>query len=409
MDTLLSLLVLLLAARLLGAAAVRLGQPAAAGELMAGIVLATAIIWFGPTIPFLIEIRDSPAVGFMAEAAIFFLLLYAGVELKPTELASHSRASMAVALGGAAAPFILGFLVAWSLLPDQPARFAQSLLVAIALSITAIPATVKIFTEFGLLHMPAGRIVVSAAVFDDVIGLFMLAVLGTMIGLGESEDGLWLLFFTLTKAATFFAVTIVLGVHVYPRVSRHLRALEAASLELSALVIVALAYGAFAEWLGLHWILGALVAGLFFEPARVGLRAYNEVKLITGALTTGVLGPVFFAWIGLGVDLRAFWAVPGFVLLLFLAAFLGKLVGAGLPAYISGLSPRLATAVGVGMSARGAVELVVIAVAARAGIFEIGRGTPSTDNLYSALVLVAVATTLIAPIALQYILRASKN
>ncbi|NIQ95226.1 MAG: cation:proton antiporter, partial [Desulfuromonadales bacterium] len=84
----------------------------------------------------------------------------------------------------------------------------------------------------------------------------------------------------------------------YPKVSRGLRTLQATALELSTLIAVALAYGLLAEWLGMHWILGAFMAGLFFEPDRVGFRAYTGSKLIVGGVTAGFFGPIFFASIG---------------------------------------------------------------------------------------------------------------
>lgn len=108
---------------------------------------------------------------------IFFLLLYAGIELRPKELVEHPGSSFAVALGGFLVPLISGFALAWSVLPQSDLKQAQALLVGTALAITAIPVTVKVFMEFGLLHTRIGETVISAAVFDDVMGLILPVIL----------------------------------------------------------------------------------------------------------------------------------------------------------------------------------------------------------------------------------------
>ncbi len=199
-------------------------------------------------------------------------------------------------------------------------------------------------------------------------------------------------------------------VDVYPRVRRGIELMQATALEFTALAVVGLAYGLFAELLGMHWILGAFMAGLFFEPSRVGQRTYDEMKLICETLTRGALGPLFFAYIGLRVDPGAIGAVPLFLFLVITVAFLGKFVGAGLPAWMAGLNVRQASAVGVGMSARGAVELVVLSIAFEQGVFAAGNNDdPIVANLFSSLILMGVFTTLLAPILLRRVLLPDRN
>jgi Kef-type K+ transport system membrane component KefB len=152
------------------------------------------------------------------------------------------------------------------------------------------------------------------------------------------------------------------------------------------------------------------MAGLYFAPSRVGPATHGEMKMILTALTSGVLGPLFFVSIGLRVDLGTVTAVPLFLSLLIAVAFLGKMAGAGLPALWVGLGRREALAVGVGMSARGAVELVVISIAYEAGLFAPpGVESPVVTHLFSSLILVAVVTTLLTPIVLRRILPKTKD
>ena len=401
MEILFQLLVLLLVARAFGVVAARLGQSASVGELLAGVMLALAVTLWGENIAILATMANSEVLGHTADLGIFFLMLLAGVELKPKEVADASGGAFLVALGGMVVPLGTGFLVGWLFLPDEPLRNAQALVIGVAMAITAVPATVKVFSEFGLLHTRLGETVVSAALFDDVFGLILLALVTAIIQTDTIPDPL-VLVWLLVKVVGFFAITIVLGVHVYPKVSLRLQAARAAALEVSALVIVALAYGVLAEVLGMHWIMGAFMAGLFFEPSRVGQVAYDNIKLITTAISGGVLGPLFFAYIGLQVDLSALLAVPLFVILLTIVAFLGKLVGAGLPALWIGLQRSEALMVGVGMTSRGAVELVVLSIMLEAGMFaQPSDGEPLVAFLFSALVIMAVVNTLLSPILLR--------
>jgi Kef-type K+ transport system membrane component KefB len=408
LEVFIELLVLLFLTRALGEGAERLGQPASVGEIIAGVTLVSLAAWFGESIPFLERIIHSEVLGYVANLGIFVLVLLAGIEMEPKEIAENSAGSFGVAVGGMVIPFFCGFGLTWWFLPESGAKHAQALLVAVALSISAIPAAVKLLRDAGLLHTRVGETIVSAAVFDDVLGLFLLAILLAVIESGEVPD-LVTLGLLLAKVLAFFAITVALGTHVYPRVSRGLKAVQVASVELSALAGVALAYGLLAEVLGMHWILGAFMAGLYFEKSRVGLRAYNEVRFICAAVASGFLGPLFFASIGVRVDLSAVTAVPLFLFLLIVVAVVGKIVGAGLPALWIGLKRQEAIAVGVGMSARGAIELVVLSIAYEAGLFAQGdHGDPLVAHLFSSLIIMAVVTTLLAPILLRRVLPRSE-
>jgi Kef-type K+ transport system membrane component KefB len=401
----LELLALLLLTRIFGELAERIGQPASVGEILAGILLALSVVWLGPVLPFLSKMASSEVLEAVANLGIFFLVLSAGIEMEPREITESAKNSFGIALGGMIVPLAAGFALAWTFLPESDLRPLQSFLAGVALSISAIPATIKIFGDLGLLHTNVGKLVVSAAVFDDVLGLFLLAILLAVIETGQVPDILSFLLLA-AKASFFFFVTVLLGAHVYPRVSRGVKAMQAAATEFSALAVVALAYGLLAEVLGMHWILGAFMAGLYFERTRVGSRAYNEIRLICNTLTKGVLGPLFFAYIGLRVDLTALTQAPLFLFLLISVAFFGKVAGAGLPARFAGLSNRDAAAVGIGMSARGAVELVVLSIAYEKGVFiaEEGNDSPA-GHLFSSLVLMGVVTTMLAPILLRWLLK----
>jgi Kef-type K+ transport system membrane component KefB len=396
------LLVLLVVTRTFGEVAERLGQPGLVGELIAGIVLGTIAAQQTDLLPEIASLGDNTVFDAITDLGMFFIMLFAGVELQPGRLMQHSRGAFSVALGGMALPLALGVGLAWYYFPASESLFAQSVFLGTALAITAVPATVRILIDLGKLNSASGQIIVSAAVFDDILSLVLLAWLTALM---ESEPGV--AFESgpiLLKVIAFFAITTLIGVFIFPIGGRLLNRIRQKEFEFSALLVGALAFSVLAELLELHFIVGAFMAGLFFGRKTIGDHAYEDVRNKTSAMTFGFLAPIFFASVGLNLDFAALLQIPTFVILLLIAAFIGKFVGAGVAARLAGLSGRESAAVGVGMSARGAVELVIADIALEAGLFDsMGEPSPIIDNLFSAVVIMAVVTTLATPILLKRI------
>jgi Kef-type K+ transport system membrane component KefB len=168
-----------------------------------------------------------------------------------------------------------------------------------------------------------------------------------------------------------FAVTAVIGLFAFPWGGKLLKQVKEKELDFSAMLIAALAFAVLAEALDLHFILGPFVAGVFFGRRTIDESTYDSVRSKVSGMTFGFLTPIFFASIGLHMDLGAFTEIPDFLALLVAAAFFGKVLGSATAAYWFGLGRIDAIAVGVGMSARGAVELVIANIALRAGVFVI--------------------------------------
>ena len=209
----------------------------------------------------------------------------------------------------------------------------------------------------------------------------------------------------LGKVALFFAVTIPVGLYLFPILGRYFKYLHFPEVDFSMLLIAALVYAIFAELMDLHFILGAFLAGMFFHPKVVDEDIYERVEKQMSGITHGFLAPIFFVSVGLNLDFSAVSQVPGFVLVLIIVAIASKLVGSGLPAYWLGHSKREAVIVGVGMSGRGAVELIVAGVALEAGLFLQPSPVPTiVDSLFSAIVIMALVTTVLTPILLRYLM-----
>ncbi len=397
------LLVLLFVTRLFGEIVFRMGQPSLIGELLAGIALGVLASQFSDTFPFLAELTHNPVFLSLVNLGIFFLMLLGGVELRAGELAEASGKSLIIGISGLILPFFAGIGLAWCFIPESTMKLAQSLFVGTALAITAIPVSIGILIQMNKLRTTVGKTIVSAAIVDDVLSLVLLAVLVGIMGTGE-VPGLYQIAALLGQIALFFLFTFSVAKVIVPRIASLIAGMKTAEFEFTFLIIAALTFSIVAETLHLHWILGAFVAGLLFEKKIAGEKTYYKVKKRIVAITTGFLAPIFFASIGMELDLSAFVEIPTFLFLMIAVAFISKLIGAGLPSYLLGLSKRDALAVGIGMSARGAVELIIATVALKAGLFSSPKPVPpEIQYLFSAVVIVAVVTTLVTPFALNWV------
>ncbi len=404
MEMLYVLLVLLLITRLCGELAVRLGQPVLVGELLSGIALGVLTQHFAGSFPVLANLPENEVFDFVTNLAMFFLMLLAGIEMGPRDLAESSGAAVFVAIGGLALPMALGFGLGWAVIPDSPLKLAQSLFLATALAITAVPVTVKVLLDLRQLQTRLGQTIVSAAVFDDILSLLLLAILTAVIKTGGFPQASTVLLL-LGEVTIFFAITVIVGRYIFPWAGRLVKGARADEFGFSALLIGALALALAAEALGMHFIIGAFAGGLFFVRQTIDDDVYEAIQARLSGITSGFLAPLFFASIGMHLELGAVTTIPGFVGVLILIAFFGKLVGSGLPAYWRGFPPREAAAVGVGMSARGAVELIIADIALRAGLFLQPKPVPEIiEHMFSAVVIMALVTTLMTPPMLKQIM-----
>ncbi|MEQ8494360.1 MAG: cation:proton antiporter, partial [Gammaproteobacteria bacterium] len=255
--------------------------------------------------------------------------------------------------------------------------------------------------DLGQLDSEIGHTIVAAAVADDILSLLLLAVLTGMLGNGGVPD-LAAIAMIAAKAIGFVVLVALLLRVNSPRVDSLIELLAVEERGFVALLMVGFVLAVLAEALGLHFILGAFAAGLLFSRRAVSRERFERVKSKVDALAHGFLGPIFFVSIGFHLDLSALAATPGFVAVLVLAAFLGKILGAGGAALANGFERRAALAIGVSMSARGVVELIVASVAAKAGLFEVPQPPPPiVANLFSAIVIMAIVTSMAVPPVLR--------
>jgi Kef-type K+ transport system membrane component KefB len=379
------------------------------GELVAGVLLGILVHQNTDWFPVFSQLGDNEVFTAVTDLAVLFIMLAAGVEMRPSDLTKSSGRSLAVAAGGMALPLGLGIGVGLLFVPASEYRLAQVVFLGTALAVTAVPVAVKILMDLDMLKSRSGKLMVSAAIFDDVLSLMLLAVLTALIETGAAPDlaGIGMI---VLNVVLFFGITTLCGAYVLPLIFKLVRRWWIEELEFSVLLIVALAFAVLAEMLHLHFILGAFVAGLFFSRRDLDDRVYFDVEKKVNGISTGFLAPLFFASIGLHLDISAFQNAPVFLTLLLIVAVVGKLAGAGIPARLFGLSWRESAVVGSGMSARGAVELVIADIALRAGLFSKPEPVPAViSNLFSAVVIMAIVTTLLAPILMRMFLKEELN
>lgn len=403
MEILYLILVLLVLTRIFAEVAGQIGLPSIVGELTAGVALGFVLQHYEVAFALLASACESESFGALTDLGMFFLMLLAGIRMEPLEFARTSKLAVVVAVGGMIVPIAAGYALGQAVLPDSPVKVVQSLFLGTALAITAVPIAVRIFMDLGQLDTRVARTVIAAALWDDLLSLFVLALLlAALSGNASGAHQVYSALSMLGNVVLFFAVTIPVGLFVFPLVGKYLRRLHFPEVDFSMLLIAALAYAVFAELLGLHYILGAFIAGMFFHPKVVDADVYERVEQQMSGITAGFLAPMFFVSIGLHLDFSAISKVPGFVAILVLIAFVSKLAGAGLPAYWVGHSKRESLMVGIGMSGRGAVELIVAGVALEAGLFlQPSPPPPIVDSLFSAVVIMALVTTIMTPVLLR--------
>jgi Kef-type K+ transport system membrane component KefB len=369
-ELLLGLTIVWLAAKLAGEGMVRLGQTAVLGELLAGIVIGKGGLGL---------VRESSVLHALAELGVILLLFEVGLESDVHDLVRAGVQSTVVALIGVALPFVVGFgLMRWLGHPSMVAVF-----VGAALTATSVGITARVLADLSRLHDAAARIVLGAAVVDDILGLIILAVVTGVAQTGAVSlaNVAWL----SAKAVVFLGVGIALGIRFAPAFVRSVVRMKARGTLIVYSVLFAVALAAIAELIGLAAIIGSFAAGLIL--ARTDQREHldEQIKPVSDLFV-----PIFFVTIGMKVQPNMLDPFAGdgqfWLALLLTATAVGSKLATALGVYQRGVRRWV---IGVGMIPRGEVGLIFAGIGLAAGIV--------TDDLYSALVVMVMLTTFVTP------------
>jgi Kef-type K+ transport system membrane component KefB/mannitol/fructose-specific phosphotransferase system IIA component (Ntr-type) len=402
---LLSFGVLLGTARLLGELAQRLRQPAVLGELLAGLLLGPTVLGhLAPGLGAFLFPAHGPnalALNAITTLAIVLFLLVAGMEVDLSTLWRQGKVAPKVSVAGVLIPFAVGFAAAWwapgalgGLEGADPLIFA--LFFATALSISALPVIAKTLMDLGLYRSDLGMVVISAAVFDDLSGWIVFAVILGLInhGAGMAVSIPATILLTLLFAA--FMLTVVRWL-----VHRALPFLQAYTRwpggELSFALILALGSAAFTEWIGIHAIFGSFLAGVAVGDSP---HLKERTRVIIDQFVSFIFAPVFFAGIGLRVDFLGNFD-PLLALTVLAVACVCKLAGGWLGARWGGMPSRDALAVGFAMNARGAMGSILGLLALEAGII--------SQRLFVALIVMAIATSMMSGPAMRALISRGRH
>ncbi|WP_301102388.1 cation:proton antiporter [Propionivibrio sp.] len=418
-ENLLWLALILMSARLFAPLAQRVGFPAVLGELLLGVLLGNlSLLGIG----LFDTIAKDPIIGFIAELGVIVLLLQIGLETRLADLVKVGVRAAAVGSAGIVVPFVLGaFIVGPWLLPGQTQN--TYLFLGATLAATSVGITGRVFRDLGKLSIPAARIVLGAAVIDDVLGLVILAVVSSLVQVGSVSVGevSWV----ITQAVLFLGGSIWFGRLIAPHSSRWLARLDAGPSMLFAQVLATgLALAWLAHVLGLAPIIGAFAAGLLFEP--LFLKDFDTPRIVQDIepmlrdpesrplmdRLQPVLSrhaghqhehmiepigyffvPVFFVLTGMQVDLATL-ADPQIIAVALgvtAAAVIGKLT-AGVLA-----GPADKWVVGWGMVPRGEVGLIFAMVGKQLGVMD--------EAMFSVIVIMVILTTLLTPPVLTLLLK----
>lgn len=397
-STLLLLAALWIAAKLGGEVALRLHLPAVAGELGVGLAIAVSRLAF-PWVP---DVASSPEASVLANLGVVVLMFAVGLESTVPQMLQVGVASLRVALIGVVAPIALCLGGTWFLLP-KGAPFAQDLFIAACLCATSIGISAQVLRERGAERSPEGRIIVGAAVLDDVLGLLVLVGVSGFAVASSSGGGIpWgSMAFKLGLALGFLGLALTLGRSMAPvlfRMANRLRS-EQLLLPLGLAFAFVLAYGG--NLAGLAPIVGAYAAGLILEPASFSLLREREQKDLEELIhpLVVVLAPLFFVQMGTRVDPMALLSPTALWLTLVLTGL--GILGKFLSGYGSGSGLRSAV-VGWGMVPRGEVGLIFVAVGATIQV----NGVPLLmPEVKAGIVGALLLTTVAGPVGLSWALR----
>ena len=387
-----NLLLLLVLARVLGEVMERFKQPAMIGEILAGVVL-------GPTV-LNVMVRNEELTA-ISELGVFLLVIIAGLEIDVREIAKTSRGrNLITSLLAFLIPIGSGFAVATAFdLALVPAIF-----VGLCVAITALPVSVRILMDLGQLKSEIGQRIIAVAIFDDVLAL---TILGVLLDVNSAADsslnvlglaiGMTLGKILLLLAGLIFAYRLI---HKFTerdnfielQLDKLLLFMRGKESLLAIMFAFILIFASLTEAVGLHFIIGAFFASMLLSKELLGVAHFQEFEKTTHGMAMGFLAPIFFAGIGLEFQFSSIteW---GLLFAIIGVSFLSKIAGGYIGGRFAGLRHRKALTLGIGLNARGIMELVIANIAFREGLIGV--------QIFSILVIMGVFTTINTPMLLK--------
>jgi Kef-type K+ transport system membrane component KefB len=386
-----NLLILLVTARIFGEIFERFRQPAMIGEIIAGIML-------GPSLLNLIHRTEDIAV--ISELGVFLLVILAGLEINIDDILKSLRGrNIIISFVAFFVPVFAGMAVGYFF--DQD--IMTTVFIGLCVAITALPVSIRILMDLGKINSEVGRKIISIAIFDDVLALSILGVLlnlkdsdmsaGSVIKAGSLSLLKLFVFISLLSLA-YLGIRKVLrkGNYIQESLDKLVSVLKGKEPLFALFFAFVLLFSTFTENLGLHFIVGAFFASMLISDSLIGKDNLKAIERTTGNMAMGFLAPIFFAGIGLEFNIGSISNISLLVAVL-LVSYGSKVAGGFLGGTLAGLSSRVSFTLGVGLNARGIMELVIANIAYRNGLI--------STEIFSILVFMGVLTTLTTPMLLK--------
>lgn len=384
-HVIISLAILLFAAKLMAEIFHRIKLPIVLGELLAGIIV-------GPfALGGLYLVDGEPLVTLdetvrqVGEIAAIVILFTAGLHITPREFLKGGAAAFTVGSIGVIVPFFVGYHVFTAFGVEA----LQSTLIATALTATSIAISIQVLTELGKMHSPEARLILGAAIVDDILAIAVLSVVTTMVQTGNLTPNIIDISLLILKILAIFVALLIATIFIIPRVL-HVERLWKSKGSVEGITTASFfAAAGIAAAVGLSPIVGAFAVGMAVASTRVIRQMEDYVSKLEI-----IFAPLFFAIIGAQVDLRGI-----NINVLYLAgvivavAIITKLAGCGLPAMIFLKNKNKAMKVGIGMISRGEVGLIVAGVGVSSGVLN--------NDIYTTVIIMVASTTIITPIWLK--------
>jgi len=386
-----NILILLVVARVFGEIMERFNQPAMIGEILAGVVL-------GPTL--LNFIHRTEDIKVISELGVFLLVILAGLEINLDDVLKSLRGkNIIISLSAFFLPIISGFAVGKLFNQDV----MTTVFIGLCVAITALPVSIRILMDLGKLNSPLGQKIVSVAIFDDVMAL---TILGILLDLKDVEKTFYSIttttIFTLLKLA-FFLIIVIISYRLIKRFTKEenfieqqlnkvLGFLKGKESLFAILFVFILIFASLTEAVGLHFIIGSFVAAMLINKDLIGEKHLNTVHNTTNSMAMGFLAPIFFAGIGLEFKFEAI-SNYGLLIAIVFVSFASKIAGGFIGGKAAGLKNRESIVLGIGLNARGIMELVIANIAYQAKLIN--------SEIFSMLVIMGLLTTLTTPFLLK--------
>ena len=380
-----SLGILLFAAKLMAELFHRVKLPIVLGELLAGIIVGPFALGALPLIngePLVVLDETVRHVGEIAAVVILFI---AGLEITPREFLRGGVAAFTIGSLGVIVPFFVGYyaFAAFGI------EALQSILIATALTATSIAISIQVLTELGKMQSKEARLILGAAIVDDILAIAALSVVVTMVQTGNTEPAILDITLLIMQVLGTFAAILVVSVLVIPRVLHTERLWKSKGSLEGIVTAVFFAAAGIAAILGLSPIVGAFAIGMAVASTRIIKQVHDNVDKLQI-----IFAPLFFAIIRAQVDLRGVNLDVLFIAGIMIAiAVVTKLIGTGLPSIIFLKNRPKAMRVGIGMVSRGEVGLIIAGVGVSSGAL--------SNDIYTAVIIMVAATTIITPIWLK--------